>query len=97
MCQFPNFYCNCFVFSICYKGLFRISLKLLHFYRKLCLKSQTGLNKHTTIVLLLPLLSWLVNTSEHIKTYNCEHITNEVIVTYKNSQYILTYHNQKDI
>ena len=83
------------MFSICYKGLSGIIFKLLHFFGKLCLKSRTGLNKHTTILLLLPLLSWLVNTSDYITTYNCEHITNEVIVTYNNNQYILTYHNQK--
>ena len=78
------------MFSMCYKGLARIILKLHHFYRKLYLKSKTGLNKHTTTLLLLSLLSWYVNTYEHITTYNCEHITNEVIVTYDNNQDILT-------
>ena len=75
------------MFSICYKGIARIILKLLHFYGRLYLKSKTELNKHTTILLLLPLLSWYVNT--------CEHITNEVVVTYDNNQDILTRHNQE--
>ena len=70
------------MFSMCYKGLARIIVKLHHIYGKLYLKSKTGLNKHTTILLLLSLLSWYVNTYEHI--------TNEVIVTYDNNQDILT-------
>ena len=83
------------MFAICYKGLTRIILKLLYFYGKLYLKSNTGLNKHTTILLLLPLPSWYVNTCQDIATYNCEHITNEMTVTYDNNQDILTHHNQK--
>ena len=83
------------MFSICYKRLARIIIKLLHFYGKLYLKFKTGLNKHTTILLLLPLLSRYVNTCEHVTTYSCEYITNEVIVTYDNNQNILTHYNQK--
>ena len=55
---------------------------LLHFYGKLFPKSRTGSSKHTTILLLLPLLSWYVNTCDHITTYNSEYITDKVIVTY---------------
>ena len=84
----------CF-FSICYKGLARIIIELLHFYGKLYLKSKTGLNRHTTILILLPLLSWYVNTCEYITTYNCEHVTNEVIIINDNNQDILAHHNQK--
>ena len=43
----------------------------------------------------MSLLSWYVNTCEHKITYNCEHITNEVIVIYDNNQDTLTHHNQE--
>ena len=36
-----------------------------------------------------------INNCEHITTYKCEHITNEVILTYDNNQDILTHHSQK--
>ena len=62
-----------------------IILELLHFYGQLYLKSKTGLNRHTTILILLSLLSWYVNTYEYIATRSCEYVTNEVIVTCDNN------------
>ena len=75
--------------SIYYKELARRILKLLYFYGKLYLKSKTGLNRDTTILILLPLLLWYVDTCIQ------QHITDEVIVISDNNQDILTHHNQK--
>ena len=66
-----------------------IILELLHFYGELHLKSKTGLNRDTAIFIPLPLLSWYVDICEYITTYNCEHITNEVIVIYDSNEDIL--------
>ena len=43
---------------------------LKDFYGKLYLKFKTGLNRHTTILILLTLFLWYVNICEYITTYN---------------------------
>ena len=67
------------LFSLnCSKGLPRIILKLIHFYGKLHVESKTALKKHTTILLLLLLLSCYVNHYGYKTAYNCEHIANKI-------------------
>ena len=58
-------------------------------------KIWNRIKKNTTILFLLPLLSRYLNTSEDITTYNCDHITKKVIMTYDNMQVILTHLGQK--
>ena len=58
-------------------------------------KIWNRIKKNTTILFLLPLLSRYLNTCEDITTYNCDHITKEVIMTYDNMQVILTHLGQK--
>ena len=67
---FFNFNCCCFALSICYKGLAWLIFKLLHFHGKIFLKSKTGLNRHTAILIPLTLLLCYVNTCDCITTYN---------------------------
>ena len=84
----------CIAVALFFLFIIKVHLLIVHFFGNLYLTFKIRLDRHTTILILLPLLWWYVNTCEFITTYNCELITNKVIAMYDNNQDILSHHNQ---